>query len=173
MERVIADCREAQSLLLEAVSGTTSPDVRRALRRHLDGCAACRREAAALEETTALLHAVPEPHLGDDHWERFMAGLDRRLETARARPWARLTRWLRHPGHAWTTAAAATALVVALGFALLGVPRPEASSPPAEPLRAYITQSVVDAWSAMDTSLAVWKAGFGAGDVSYDLTGGD
>jgi|GEM_PF-1150050 len=174
MERDVVSCKEARDLLLEVVSGTTPPDARRALWRHLDVCEDCRREAAALEETVVLLRAVPEPHLGDEHWARFMAGLDRRLESARAAPWARTPRWFRHPVHAWTTAAATVALVVVLGLTLSGRPwSRQAAEPEPNPLRGFATQSVVDALPAMDASLAVWKAGFGAPDVSYELTGGD
>jgi len=103
-ERIIVDCREARDLLLEAISGTTPPELRRALVRHLEACESCRHEAAALEETAALLRAVPEPPLRDGYWDAFMAGLDRRLQADRGQPLARLTRWIRTPLHAWSTA---------------------------------------------------------------------
>jgi len=175
MERVVLDCREARELLLEAVSGTTPPELRRALVRHLGACDACRHEAAALEETAALLRAVAEPHLGEAHWDAFMAQLDRRLQADRREPLARFTRWIRTPLHAWSTAAATAALLVALVFALLGggqPPRVESPVPQGQPIQGFMTESIVDALPAMNASLSVWKAGFGATDVPYDA-GGD
>jgi len=173
MEPVVATCREARDLLVEAVSGPVPPDIRRALLHHLGTCEACRRQAAVLEETAAWLRAVPTPRPPDGHWEQFMAGLDRRLEVERTTARSRLQRWIRHPRHAWSAAAAA-ALVIGVGLALLGLPPGLPSGAPAqwaEPLRGYMTPSLVDAMPAMDASLAVWKAGFGAPDVESDLGG--
>jgi len=176
MERAIVHCREVRDLLLEVVSGTTPPDLRRALAQHLERCERCRHEAAALEETAALLRSAAEPSLRDGHWDTFMAGLDRRLQAERRRPLARLVRWIRTPLHAWSTAAATAALVVALMFALVGGQAPaRVDSPVVQgvPIQGFMTDSIVDALPAMNASLSVWKAGFGAIDVPYDAAGGD
>lgn len=172
MERM--DCRDTRDALLEAVTGTTPPDLRRAIAEHLERCPACRREAAALEETARALRAESEPHLTQAHWDGFMARLDRALAADRGTLPARLARWLRSPRHAWSTAAAAAALVVALALALLGGPPPAAQPPDTPgPVNGFMTESIVDAQPAMNASLSVWKAGFGASDVPYDSPGGD
>lgn len=174
MMELLMECRQARALLLEAVTGTTPPDLRRALARHLDGCRACRREAAALEETARTLRAVPEPRLLPGHWEAFMVRLDRALAVDRNRPLARAARWLRAPRHAWSTAAAAAALIVAMALALLGGPPPAAQPPaPPGPVNGFMTESIVRAQPAMGGSLSVWKAGFGASDVFDDPPGGE
>lgn len=168
------DCREARDLLLEARTGTTSPDVRRRLAEHLAACAGCRAEAAALEEVTAPLRAVPEPRLPEGYWAAFMAALDRRLAADRQRLWVRLGRWLRNPIHAWSAAVATAALVVVLGFTLFTPPAQQARIPTAEQPAAveeFMTEAMVKSMPAMNVSLTVWKAGLGASEVPYDLTG--
>ena len=174
MARVISTCREARDALLEALSGTTPPELRQALTRHLEACAECRREAAALEATAGLLRSVPEPRVSQAHWDDFMARLDRALTVDRAALPARLRRWLRSPRHAWSTAAAVAAVLVTLALALLGGPAPQAlaPAPQTQAIQGFMTESIVEAQPAMNGSLSVWKAGFGAGDVPYDTVGG-
>jgi anti-sigma factor RsiW len=173
MEREM-DCRQARDLLLEVVTGTTVPDVRRALARHLEICPTCRREAAALEETARTLREASEPRLIAGHWEAFMAALDRALAADRSRPLARAVRWLRAPRHAWSTAAAAAALIIALALAMVGGPPPAAQPPdPPGPVNNFMTESIVRAQPAMNGSLSVWKAGFGTSDVFDDPPGGE
>ncbi|MDQ7844767.1 MAG: zf-HC2 domain-containing protein [Armatimonadota bacterium] len=176
MDPVVTNCREARGLLVEAVSGTMPPEIRRVLLRHLGTCETCRREAATLEATAGLLRAVPTPRLPGRYWEEFMAGLDRRLKVERTTARWRLQRWIRHPRHAWGASAAAAALIIGLGWAFLGRPAGPPIGPPtrlAEPLQGYMTPSVVDAMPAMDASLAVWKAGFGAPEAEPELTGSE
>lgn len=186
MRPAMATCRQAREAMLEVATGTTGPDLRLALAGHLARCAPCRREAAALEEVAALLRAVPEPHLGPSHWDDFMARLDRALALRRRSPLARLARWLRSPRHAWGAALATAGAAVAMALALWGggaaPPPPSAQEPVQEevlqgvpvqvPLQQLMTPSMLDAQPAMDASLSVWKAGFGSGDVPYDLVGG-
>lgn len=170
------ECEHARDLLLEALTGTTTPDARRALRRHLAECDLCRAEAAALEQTAMLVRSVPEPRLPEGYWAEFMGSLDRRLDVERNRPWLRALRWIRNPVHAWSTAAATSALVVALGLALLVHPAGQVQEPPAVQstrAQALMTQAMVNALPAMDASVAVWKAALGAAEVPYDLTGGE
>lgn len=168
------DCRLARELLLEAVTGTTAADLRRAVARHLQACPPCRREAAELEATARMVRSVPEPRLVAGHWEAFMAGLDRALAADRNHPLVRAARWLRSPRHAWSTAAAAAALIVALALAMLGGPPPAAQPPaPPAPVGGFMTESIVDAQPAMGGSLSVWKAGFGTFDTFDDPPGGE
>lgn len=165
-------CQEARDLMLVCVTGTTPPDERRALAAHLQTCADCRIEAAALEETMALLRAAPEPRLPDGHWASFMAALDRRLQQDLHHPWRWLLRRIRNPRTAWSTAAATSALVLALGIALLVHPVNRTGSlPPTAPigLQGLVTDSIVQAMPSMAASLDIWKAGLSAAEVPYEF----
>lgn len=168
------DCAQARALALEAVTGTTAPDLRRRLAEHLATCAACRAEAARLEQTALMLRARPEPRVADGFWADFMVGLDRRLASDRRRIWPRVTRWLHNPAHAWSAAVAMLALVVVLAVTLT-TPPPQQSLIPDDdrPVVAegMMTEAMVRAMPGMNASLAVWKAGLGASEVSYELTG--
>lgn len=171
------NCRDVRELIVETLSGTTPPDLRRAVESHLASCAGCRADTLAFEETARLLRRAPDAHLRDEHWDGFMAQLDARLAAEHRRPWNRVRRWFRHPRHAWATAGATAALVVTLGAALLtpGGPPAESDSAP-DPVAVRVVDllspRVVEGMPAMNESLVVWKAGLGAGDVSYELTGG-
>lgn len=73
------DTRESLSAFLDEA---LTPDERREVVAHLEGCPECRRELARLEQTVALLRRV-EP-------ARAPVGfVDRVLEAARPRPWYR------------------------------------------------------------------------------------
>jgi anti-sigma factor RsiW len=170
-------CREAQLLIIEILSGSTPPDQRRRVEAHLATCAACRADAARVEQTMGLLRGVPEARLRDDLWDGFMAALETRLAAEQRRPWARLHRWLRQPLHAWVGAAAAAVLIVGLLTALIPPGRPLApagriSDDGSAQIMEMVSPQVVEGIPAMDASLSVWKAGLGAGGVSYELTGG-
>lgn len=167
------DCEAARDLLIESVTGTTPPDLRRALDAHLRTCEACRAQAADLAHTVAVLRAVPEPHLPEELWTGFMGELDRRLEQETA-GWRDVVRWVRKPRLAWSTAAA-SALVVALSAALLVHPTQRERVPSEEQslrLDPFLTESVVQAIPSVTATLDLWKAGFTAADVSYDATPG-
>lgn len=168
------NCQDVRELIVETLSGTTPPDLRRAVETHLASCAACRAEASDVEETAQLLRRVLDAHLRDEHWDAFMTRLDARLAADLRRPWNRVRRWFHNPRHAWSTAAATAALVVALGALLLGPVNPAAESddPDAARVIELLSPQVVEGMPAMNASLAVWKAGLGAGEVSYELTGG-
>jgi anti-sigma factor RsiW len=170
-------CRDVRELIVETLSGTTPPDRRRMVEAHLASCAACRAEAASVEQTMGSLRRVPERRVHGEYWDGFMVHLEARLAAERRRPWHRVRRWFRHPLHAWTTAGAAAALIVALGAALVVPGRPPAGVdqvPDAATVRVLelVSPQVVEGIPAMDASLAAWKAGLGAGEVSYELTGG-
>lgn len=185
-------CEEVRHLIVETLSGTAVPDQRRIVEAHLAGCASCRADAAWVEETVAALRVLPETRLRDDLWDGFMRDLDARLASEQRRPWARLRRGFRSPRHAWVGAAAAAALALGLGTALVMpgrfpgaadvIPGDGASQvmettglatvSPAMVSPAMVSPQVVEGLPAMDASLAVWRAGLGAGGVTYDLTGG-
>ncbi|HXF82679.1 MAG TPA: hypothetical protein VNN19_08005 [bacterium] len=171
-------CREARDVVLEALTGAVAPDVRLRLNRHLEACARCRLEAGIYEDVAGALRSSPEPRLPPGHWEEFMARLDRALQADRRRPAARISRWLRVPRHAWSVAVATAALIAALVFSLPEAPSPPPAAQPSGPvglpvLHPYVTESIIRAQPAMGTSLAVWKAGFGATDTPFDPPGGE
>jgi anti-sigma factor RsiW len=170
-------CREIQHLIVETLSGTAAPDQRRLVEAHLATCATCRADAAWVEQTMSALREGPEPQLRPDLWDGFMATLEARLAAEHRRPWARARRWFRQPLHAWASAAAAAVLVVGLGAALMILDRlPVATDGGPDDAAVHvmrmISPQVVEGIPAMDASLSVWKAGLGAGGVSYELTGG-
>jgi anti-sigma factor RsiW len=73
------DARESLSAFLDDALG---PDERRQIEAHLEGCADCRRELAALKQTVGLLHRVEAP--------RAPAGfVDRVTAAPRLVPWYR------------------------------------------------------------------------------------
>ncbi len=166
------NCRDTKDLILESLTGTMPPDRRSALLAHLDECSSCRREAAGMEETVGTLRAVPEPRLPDGHWSAFMVALDRRIAQENA-GWRRLVRLFRAPWIAWTTAAATSVVVVAFAMTFLvqpfGQPDRAADEDAQVDLSGLVTESVVQSLPSMTASLASWKAGFSAPDVSYEL----
>lgn len=168
------DCKEARDILVECLTGTTPPDRRRALEAHLESCAACRGQAQELEESARLLRAVSEPRIPEGYWATFMAALDRRV-AQEAQGWRRFVRWVRSPRLAWSTAAAASAAVVALGIAVLLRPAGQLSTVPPDPnahIRGFVTEAIVQSMPSMSAALDLWKAGLTASEVPYEIPAG-
>lgn len=168
------NCENARHLIVETLTGTVPPDLRRAVEEHLASCRDCRAEAAMVEETIGLLRAVPEARLREEHWADFMARLERRLETGRS-IWEHLRRWWQNPRHAWQTVAATSVLIIALGAAWMmqpGLQVVEVPSPTNAQLHVFVTDAVRQGMPGISSSLTVWKAGLGASEVTYELTGG-
>ena len=103
------------------------PDTREheAIRCHLEGCAACRQELAALARTDELLTAMPEPIMPADLWQ----GVAWRLEAQPRRP--RFAFWQ-------TIAGAGVVASLLFGAVLLRVTAPQ-SLPTAPPMTASFT----------------------------------
>ncbi|MFB3738496.1 MAG: zf-HC2 domain-containing protein [Candidatus Velamenicoccus archaeovorus] len=105
-------CDEVRDLLAEHLLGTLEEPVDAQIRNHLRGCAACRRDLAALEEgistfARAAHEAPPPPELQ----ERVLGVLQREWEDAEPAGAPRRVRsWL-----TWTAAAAVLALSLAWG----------------------------------------------------------
>ena len=113
-----------QPALVPYVRGQLGPDEAEGVRLHLEGCAACRTEAASLaatwEEVSARLEELPQPE-----WIAYRSELRRKLD---ARHFSRRRRWIF--GLASLTAAGAVAAA-----ALLLVARPPTRAvPPVEEL---------------------------------------
>src|SRR3989337_127559 len=80
MEReALMQCLAARDALLEITTGRTPPDLRRAVAAHLADCPECRAVAGELEETAALLRAVPDPAPPEGFWPNFTLRLEERV----------------------------------------------------------------------------------------------
>ena len=103
-------CEAVRDQLAEHLLGTLPPDEDGAVRRHLRGCAACRREAATLAEGVSTFaraaHEVPAPHALRD---RVLAVVEEEWEEEPPRPGRRAP---------WAAAAAVLLLLVATGAAV-------------------------------------------------------
>ncbi|MGE4580320.1 MAG: anti-sigma factor [Desulfuromonadales bacterium] len=88
--------------------GELEPDERRAIEKHLEGCAACRQQLAALEP---LLGALPKPviGLGTEEKQRFSTQVMERLDRQQKR------RFLPLFGGGLATAAAVLLLLLNTG----------------------------------------------------------
>ncbi|MBI3947833.1 MAG: zf-HC2 domain-containing protein [Armatimonadetes bacterium] len=60
-----AECASARAGLSEWLDGELSARPRAALERHLPGCPACRKEAAALQVVTHTVRRMPRPEPGE------------------------------------------------------------------------------------------------------------
>ena len=113
-----------QPALVPYIRGQLGPDESEGVRLHLEGCAACRAEAASLlatwEEVSARMGELPQPE-----WTAYRSELRRKLE---ARQFSRRRRWTF--GLASLTAAGAAAATTLL----LAVRPPTRAVPPVEEL---------------------------------------
>ena len=151
-------CPEARDALLEIITGRTPPDLRRAVAAHLADCPECRAAAGELEETAALLRAVPDPAPPEGFWPDFTLRLEERVREP-VTVGGRLRRWFRTPPSLVPAAATAAA---ALGFAISsGVLRPRVP-PPAALVRPYITDSMRALMPHLDEAVQIWQSGLGA-----------
>jgi hypothetical protein len=81
------NCNDARAALPLLIYGEASPQEQAALKEHLAGCPACRREQQALTEVQSLLDAAPAPEVAVD--------LPRLYQTLAARQARPLRRWRR------------------------------------------------------------------------------
>lgn len=156
------ECAEARDALLEISTGKTPPDLRRAVAAHLAGCPECRTVAGELEETAALLRALPDPAPPEGFWPGFMLRLEERVR-APATLRNRLRRWLRTPPSLVPAAAtAAAALVLTISSMILRPPLPPATPSPAALVAPYITDSMRSLMPHLDEAVQIWQSGLGA-----------
>ncbi len=168
-------CTEARALMLECLTGSTPPDARRALQAHLQTCPACRMEAQGVEETVALLRAVPDPHLSEQQWAEFSHALQLRIDREGLTVGARFRRWLRVPRVAWGMAAATA--TIAVGLVVTTVFR---STPPSAqlvdlpaPMRGLVTESMRSSSSSMATTLDLWNMQLAEAPTEAEAAGGN
>jgi hypothetical protein len=129
-------CEQVRDQLADLVIGDAAPRDDAAVREHLQACAACRREAAALTRLWEGLEAIPAPPPDSAAMRaRFTAMLDgyehgRDGASAAAR-WDRVNTWLARwwPAQPLAQLAGAVALV-ALGAIAGRATRPAAPPPP-------------------------------------------
>ncbi len=166
MEReALMQCPEARDALLQVATGRTPPDVRRAVAAHLADCAECRALAGELEETAALLRAVPDPAPPEGFWPDFMLRLEEGIRES-ATLGGRLRRWLRTPPSLVPAAAtAAAALVFAISSIILRPPVAPTIPSPAAQVAPYVTDSMRSLMPHLDETVQIWRSGLGAEDA--------
>lgn len=54
--------------LTEYLDGIYAPRLRQRLSEHIEGCARCRQEIVALQQTVQMLHGLPAPRMPDNLW---------------------------------------------------------------------------------------------------------
>ncbi len=81
------------------------------VRRHLDGCPACRREAALIQGLLDEVAGTPLPEPGEDYWRSFSARVHRRIAGSGSPRGSRRLR-LPAPRLVWMGAAAAALLLL-------------------------------------------------------------
>jgi len=119
-------CHWVRSVLAAYLDGELKPSTSEAVRRHLERCPDCARQAARLEETWRLLNAAALP-IRPGFTERMMARIveEKELEALEAR--SRPSRRLRDLAATVSGLAAGLVLGVAL-YSWTGLP-PEPNSP--------------------------------------------
>ena len=154
----MSDCHY-QKQLAEYVVGGLGSRARKRLAAHLQACAPCRAEVAALQRTGSLLQAAGIEAAPDD-WERVRRRIERE-QVATARP--RL-RW------AWGLAAGAIAVVLLSWGGLVLRPHRTVVPPTASPIaqtdeevRATMEAHLSAAWAAPLTDDAA--VGLGLAEV--------
>jgi anti-sigma factor RsiW len=166
-------CREAMERLVEAATGSVPPEAREGLRAHLATCEPCRREAAALEGTAALLRAAGRFATPPGFWSEFTGRLHARVAVERVPAPERLRRWLARPRHVVGAAAVAATLVVAVVVAAWVGPAPaplaERDDPLDTELRGIVTETMNATLPSLFESIDTWRAGLHAApDVEGD-----
>lgn len=162
---------ERRSDVLEALTGSATPDRRRAVEQHLRECIECAQVAEALDEVVGLLRSDPDPTPPPSFWEEFTAGLDRRLRVA-DRPWSlrrvpprgvrRLLRAARR-GVAVVAAAVVISVIAAPAPPMRIAPAPEA------PFRALVSDAVVETLPQVGRLAAEWGYALSAPDLADPL----
>ncbi|MCM4078603.1 anti-sigma factor family protein [Paractinoplanes hotanensis] len=114
---------------------TLTPEQRRAVDEHLDGCAECRDEIDSLREWSAALEAVPEPMLLEgppDGGDLLLQRTLRQVRTESTSHYRRRT--------ALVSSAAAVLVAVAIGGGILAGRTTAPDTPLAQPTPAVSTQ---------------------------------
>ncbi len=114
------DCREVLEIALARTAGEPADDRQVEVERHLEGCASCRKAAAALGETWERI-ALPEPDVPVVFRERTIGRMQEALARRNVVPLRSRTWWK-------PALQAAALLVTGIGGFLLA----RASAPPAE-----------------------------------------
>lgn len=131
------------------------------IRRHLEGCDACREEVARLTRLKSVLAALPERPLPEDFWSQVRRELHREAPRSLAGTWLRALR--EHPAPALAAAAVVLLLVLlplvrgqidrlrAAEFGLELFVREHALAAASDPLvdRAYVGLLVADSHLAL------------------------
>lgn len=112
-----------QEQLAAYQTGLLGERTAQAVRTHVDACAACRRELAALATTMHLVEGLPTPALPDDLWPAVAARMQPRRVS---RLW-------------WKTAVAGVAVAASLYLGLVMAREPEALPTTSVASASYVT----------------------------------
>jgi Putative zinc-finger len=82
------NCPQVRAALPELVYGGLTPEVQSQMDAHLNGCAECRRESAALRQVRHLLTAAPAPEVRVDAPALYRVAAER--QARRVRRWRRI-----------------------------------------------------------------------------------
>jgi anti-sigma factor RsiW len=141
-------CRPYPALLVDAVDGTLSARARERLDAHLQGCAACRADLAALQDVAAQLRlpAVPDP--GEAFWTQQRHTIGQAIGQAGPREAPGFDGWRAvWPPPPWRAlAAVATSIAVAL---IMYRAMEQAQHPTPPPISVHVAALDTDALLAL------------------------
>jgi len=122
--REIFDCERVRAYLDSYLEGQIPPPEARAMRLHIHACAACRPRVLE-RDPLQLLAPLADQERGEEFWAGFWPAVRAGIHAERARPSGLRARFAR-PALAW---AAAAALILLAGLALLRSLRPASEQP--------------------------------------------
>jgi anti-sigma factor RsiW len=112
----IDPCKDP-TLLSALIDGELSPEQSAAVRRHMDQCAACRRQYDILGQTDAMIQGMADLEPSADFDSTFWRKVADRRERGTGRAWLQVLwgRWRPVLAAGVTAAAAAVVILVAIG----------------------------------------------------------
>lgn len=151
------NCKKARTALLLAESGELAAEPRRALDRHLSGCAECRRYAASLRSLRGEYGASPAPPATATPPPTLNAILIAARETAQQSATARRNGFLK--GWTWSerALAAAAGLLAVLGLTI-GLSRLAGRGAAVAWDSARIERQVATAIEALEAEWTAWES---------------
>lgn len=156
-------CQDVLERLVEGATGSVPPAQRQPVLEHLRACAACRREAAEIEDMTIRLRASGGFSPPPGFWPDFMEALDARLSAERTPVLTRVRKAFATPRYAWGTAVVTLVAVLAMSTTVRLGSRPETQ---VDPLRAsargLMTQTMTATLPSLGEMIDVWTAGVAA-----------
>jgi hypothetical protein len=130
------ECRELSALAIDELLGQAPEPARRELASHLEGCADCRAQMAAIERTWQTLGEDPDVPVTAEFADRTLALLEDEMLRQRIRTFRPRPRWTRPLAYAAGLALAALGGAWAARQAGVPAGKAAASKPAAAPIEA-------------------------------------